>query len=554
VVRVRFATLAALVALSASCGGGSTTSADPGESPSEGGSACGVAPEVEHPTYASDGLTLDLRERSPARTHGMVIPPFEFEVSTVENLNGPVEMELTIHDPTGQIHSQRFTYSNMHEVCDPMCDPVRSLDDCRPRRCGMERYRPREQRIDHTIYRGSMPGIWTFVLHRLDNDDRVSVTRRLFEGEVIDASDGEECEALPFELGAFRRASCQRGIVPLGSSTNYWGLKARYANGDCRINAFALPLSQGVKQLFFEGPYVAGEERALPEGTVREVELEGVTARAWLAHHHLYVLAAPEDLADFDAVVGALLEVFPVVGGPVREIPTCEATGEVMTRTIPPTTMEVLRENNTGYHTHFEGNRPSGARVRMPNLHPLSFAGLRRHEIIHSVNGEIVNDRQELLSALDAMTRPGRMEIVLSRQRLRHARCIKVIIDASAVPAANEEEEAAVQVRQPPPPPAVPRRGRHCERQSDACWDCVEFPFPAEVGCSAGCRRDRICVRLGGRDQCLSPTRVCCQAGASCNVPPGCTGAASSCGSATPGGRNETCTFLSDCEAPLPTP
>lgn len=479
----------------------------------------------------------------------MVIPPFEFEVSTEEDISRAVQMELTIHDPAGGTHIQRFSHHNMWERCGAHCLPVRSPNDCGPRRCRMERFWPRAQRIDHTVYRGNIPGIWTFVLRRLDNDDRVSVAVRLFEGAALDGAEGPAvCEALPLTLGGFRRVSCRRAIVPLASRTSHWGLRARYIGGSCPVNVFALPLNQAVRTVFHEGPYAAGAERSLPGGIVREIQIEGVTARAWLAHYHLYVLTAQADLPGFDAVTGGLLEVFPVVDGPVRDIPSCEATGAVTTRTVPPVTMDALQADHP-FRIHFEGNRPSGAVVRMNDRHPLALAGLRRHEIVQTVNGERVNDRRELLAALEGMTRPGRMEIVVSRSHMRHARCIELTIDASAVAAL---EEPIVRVRPPlPPRPQPPRRGRHCERHSDQCWDCVEFPFPAELGCSSNCRGDQICVHFGGRDQCLASTRVCCQT-ASCNIPPGCDGAASSCGAAV-AGRNDRCTFLSDCPAPLPS-
>jgi hypothetical protein len=411
----------------------------------------------------------------------------------------------------------------------------------------MERFRPEAVRVDHNVYRRATPGVWTFVLHRLDNDERVSVTRRLFEGDEIS---GTACEALPEELGDFERESCRRGVVPTGTFTNYWGLKARYLNGSCRANAFALPLSDAIRTMFDESYWASGPERSFPEGVVHEIELDGFTARAWLAHHHLYIVAGADGLPGFDGLVRGLLDAFPVVGGPATEIPTCDETGAVAIESLAPTTLDALRDQ-AQFHTHFEGNRASGVRVSFHDQHPLAQAGLRRGEIVHTADGARLHHREDIDPVLERMTRVGTIELVVSRERLSHPRCIRLTIKP---PGTTPPIVVAPPPPPPPPPPPNPGRGRHCERATDQCWHCVDLTFPADLNCRRRCRGDQLCVRRGGRDQCLPATRVCCLPNTPCNVPPGCDGAASSCASTTPGGRNERCTFLNACAQPLPTP
>jgi hypothetical protein len=542
VVRIRSLGLALFVAC-ASCGHSDVRPEAPSEAKRKPGGRdeCVLPEEVVHPTYTSDRLVLELRDRSAGlELGGMVIPPFEFEASTKDDVHSGVEMELTIHDPKGRTSVQRFHYSNMREQCDPYCDPVGPINTCGPRRCWMERFRPPAIRIDRAIYAGATPGIWTYVLRRLDTGDRVSVTRRLFESEVL--TDLEACEALPVELDGFRRTSCRAGVVPLGTSTQYWGIKARYERGGCRVIAFALPMTDAVRTAFDEGPYAAGRPRAFPEGTVREVEVDDVRGRAWLAHHHFYVFGAPKSLAALDGIVRAMLDVFPVVDGPVRAIPACEATGAVTDVAVTPSTMEALRDQSSVL-THFEGNRPSGIRLSFHDRHPLARAGLRRNEILHAVDGRPVRGRREIDPVLERLTKPGALELVVARTRMERARCVRITVG----PAAATIDAPRVE----PPPPRPPQRGRHCERRTDACWDCVDIAFPAELGCS-DCPRGRVCVGQGGQPQCLAPTRVCCMPGVPCEVPPGCDGAASSCSSNAPSGRNERCTFLTECRAPLP--
>ncbi len=419
-------------------GAGENETGDGSEGHVTSSSACAPPPQPEHPSYTSDALTLELEERGGPRTLGIPVPPFQFEVSTTEDLPGSVEMELTIYDPDGHTHVQRFRYHNMEEACDPYCLPAGPINDCRPRRCWMERSRPRPIRIDPSVYESRTPGTWTFVLHRLDDDDRVSVARVLFEGPAV-AESSAECDALPPTVGEFTRARCQRGIVPLGTPrTSYWGLEARYGRDGCRVNAFALPLDHSVRTAFFEGPYGVADERALAEGTVREVHVGDGTIRAWLAHHHLYIVAAASGLEGFDDVVNAFLEDFPVVTGPIRAVPACRDIPDVESHTIAPITSAELTASNTHFFSHFEGNRPAGAWVLMDDAHPLARAGLRRHEIIQSVNGERVRDRRHLLSLLEGLARGGGMEIVVSRRRVRHPRCLKITVDASAGDGADQ--------------------------------------------------------------------------------------------------------------------
>lgn len=114
----------------------------------------------------------------------MIIPPFNFEVHTKEVLSSAARMTLTIYGPSGQQHVQEFSFENQQEQCDPHCLPSGPVNNCRPRRCWMQRYRPRAQSIPPEVYRGAPTGQWTFVLHRLDTDDRVSVTARLLGGST----------------------------------------------------------------------------------------------------------------------------------------------------------------------------------------------------------------------------------------------------------------------------------------------------------------------------------------------------------------------------------
>jgi hypothetical protein len=397
-------------------------------SPERGDSAsCSARPETRHPSYTSADLILEIRDRA-SDLAGFPMPPFEIEVMTASDVSSPVQMELTIHDPAGRTHVQRFTFVNMRQQCGPICDPVAGGPQCPPPRCGMERFRPPAQRIDPAIYRGSSPGTWTYVLHRLDTDDRVSVSRDLFEGPVLE---DEACEAFPLELGGFSRTGCRRGVVPMGVTTSYWGLKAQYVRGGCRANAFVLPIDHQVRTLLDEGPYEAAPLRTFPEGTVHEAHVGGVTAHAWLAHHHLYILVGSDDLPGYEEIVRDMLGVFPVVDGPVREVPSCVETGAIMDRTVSPSTMEALRDQAT-FHTHFEGNRPSGLWASFHDQHPLALAGLRRHEIIHTVDGVRLTRRRDFEPVLARMTRAGRMELVVSRARVRHARCIRLTIDPMA--------------------------------------------------------------------------------------------------------------------------
>jgi hypothetical protein len=280
------------------------------------------------------------------------------------------------------------------------------------------------------------------------------------------------------------------------------------------------------------------------------VRFSDVTGHAWLAHHHLYVFAARDGLPGYDGIVRGMLEVFPVVDGPVRRIPSCAETGAVTDRTIAPPTMAALRDQSTIF-THFEGNRPSGAWALFHDQHPLALAGLRRHEIIHSVDGVRLNGRRDFDAVLARMTRPGRMELVVSRARVRHARCIRLTLDPSAAPAGGSG--TIVQQQPPPPPPPVPGRGRHCERRTDQCWVCADIAFPAEIGCRKSCRRSQVCVTQHGQDLCLPATRVCCLPNQPCDTPPGCDGAASSCSAPRAGAPNDHCTFLSACP-PMPSP
>lgn len=568
-VIARRAVLVVLVALAISCSGGGVPEPEtPGggtprangggaddheDGDEDDGATCSAPREVEHPTHRSDRLRLEFVEMGEHA--GMVIPPFEFEAVVDEDLAGSIDMELTIHDPAGRTHTQRFSHRNMQEVCDPICDPAVGGPPCPPRRCWMQRFRPRPERIDHTFYRSALPGIWTYVLRRLDDGDRVSVSKRLFEGEIVE---GEECEMLPLALGAYRRESCRRGVVPMGSTTNHWGITARYTNGNCRVNAFALPLDHMIRTAFTESPYAAAGDRELPEGTVKELVLGPVTARAWMAHHHAYIVAARNETPGYDRLVRSFVQTYPVVGGPVRPVPSCEDARTVIERTVAPVPLGQLEGNEARFVTHFEGNRPSGVVVHFHDQHPLALAGLRRNEILHTVDGERVPDRRAMRGVLERMTRPGRVDVVVSRERVTHSRCIRLRIAEGAQPVDAGTPDAG-----PPAPldagvqqpidagPPQPQTGRHCVRRSDECWDCADIRFPAEIGCT-DCRGRDLCVTQDGQRQCLAPVRVCCQPGTPCNVPPGCDGAASSCASDRPGPRQDRCTFLSACATPLP--
>ena len=383
------------------------------------------------------------------------------------------------------------------------------------------------------------------------HDDVVAVASGSCEAPPgVPLVEGEACDALPEEIGAFRRVSCVEAVVPTGSATDYTGLEARYASGGGCVRAYALPISDEVRTTFHEGMYGDADTHRVGDGEVHL--LDGV--HAWLAHHHAYYVVSRGSGAGVSDLVSAMLAVFPDVSGPGRGIPTCAATGSVVERTVPPTPVAQL-EQGASFATHYQGNRPSGARVAFPASHPLVATGLRPNEIVHVVDREIVHDRRAMADLFDRMTRPGRMDIVVSRARLRHARCIRLTI-ATAVaglPDAGPRDAgvAALDAGVPDAGSPAPRQGRHCVRRSNECWDCVEFPFPAELGCR--CRGRDICVRRQGADQCLGPTRVCCMTGTGCNSPPGCEGVASSCSADTPGGRNEACTFLSTCPTPLPT-
>jgi hypothetical protein len=171
---------------------------------------------------------------------------------------------------------------------------------------------------------------------------------------------------------------------------------------------------------------------------------------------------------------------------------------------------------------------------------------------VHVVDQDRIRDRRAMASVLERMTRPGRMDIVVSRARVTHPRCIRLRIEevAARPPDAGPPDAGRRDAGVPDAGPPPPQTGRHCVRRSNDCWDCADFRMPAQIGCT--CRGRDLCVTRAGANECLTPTRVCCMAGASCNTPPGCDGVASSCASDTPG-RNERCTFLSTCPAPLPT-
>jgi hypothetical protein len=90
--------------------------------------------------------------------------------------------------------------------------------------------------------------------------------------------------------------------------------------------------------------------------------------------------------------------------------------------------------------------------------------------------------------------------------------------------------------------------GRYCEREDAVCWRCADIVVPAEIPCSdaSACAAGELCVEQSGSPACFAPTTYCC-ATTPCEIPPGCPGAASSCGDTDGDGRNDQCTFLNDC-------
>jgi hypothetical protein len=377
------------------------------------------------PSFSSQSLTLELLDSSFANEAGSIpVPPFQFEVRDTNDLQTPVPMELVIIDPRGRVHTQQLSFVNMHEECDGYCDPAGRGDVCPPRRCDMRRFHPPAHRIDHTIYQRSIPGIWTFILHRLDNGERTSTTRRLFESEQID---DRRCEALPATIGGFRRVSCQIGQVPM---MHYGGVKARYELGGCSIEAFALLLNQGALMDYDESAFPRAEARTFPEGFVHELRDGRVTARAWLAHYHLYVVGAHNGMHGFDELTRAMLDAFPVVDGPAPQIPSCAATGASTILVVPPITLDQVRADNASFSTHFEGNRPSGATAHFHDRHVLAQIGLRQGEIVHAIDGQPIVRRSELLHALERLAQPTEMELLVAQTRMREPRCIRLSVVA----------------------------------------------------------------------------------------------------------------------------
>ena len=366
--------------------------------------------------------------------------------------------------------------------------------------------------------------------------------------EGVELLTGEGCDPLPPEVGSFRRVSCVEAVVPTGSTTDHTGLEARYTDGRGCVRAYALPISDEVRTTFHEGMYGEADTQRFGEGEVHL--LDGV--HAWLAHHHAYYVVSRGSGAGVGDLARAMLEVLPNVSGPRRGVPTCAATGTVVEQRAPPTPLARL-EQGARFTTHYEGNRPSGARVAFPADHPLAAAGLRNDEIVHLVDQDLIHDRRALASVLERMTRAGEMSIVVSRPRMRHARCIRLTIEEAAArpPDAGPPDAGVRDAGVPDAGPPAPQTGRHCVRRSNDCWDCADFEMPAQIGCR--CRGRDLCVTRAGANECLTPTRVCCMAGTACNTPPGCDGVASSCSTDAAGGRNERCTFLSTCPAPLPT-
>lgn len=391
-----------------------------------GPDVCPAPVEPEAISYQSDTLELELREdgRGP-----IVIPPFEFRVFSKEDIESLVEMELTIHDPKGKTNTQTFRYSNMHEQCDPHCLPTRDTR-CAPRQCRMQRFAPRAQRIDPQIYRPPVPGVWTFVLYRKDNGDRVSVNKTLFKGGGADgeALSSEACEMFPSKLGPYTRTGCERAVVPLGTTTNHWGIKAQYAYGTCRANAFVLPLAHNYRVLFDEGLRTMGTPRDFAEGTAIELPVKNAVGHTWLAHHHLYLVGGPAHLPDYELFVRGFLSAFPDIGGPQRTVPSCAETRDQVDVTVAGISVAEATGNQARFGTYFDGNLAAGATLDFHNQHPLAKAGFRRKEILHSVDGTAVVRRGDVPPALEALSRPGTHEFVVSRARLEASRCLRITV------------------------------------------------------------------------------------------------------------------------------
>jgi hypothetical protein len=351
--------------------------------------------------YQSDELVLDVS----AELHMGF--PLRVGVDTKQSVRSPIPMQLTVVPPTGPARVHEFMHHNTVEVC-PHCDPVANgpPDQCRNVRC----YDTSSgwTRVDLPFDFVTESGEYTVILHRPGTGARLSRTVR-----VPDALAAGGC-ALPDTLGRYRRADCRAAAVPLGVKTQYWGLKARYEAGHCRLNVFSLRISDAVRYVFVQG-LGRTATRSLPEGRVHQVSLEDGWIGTWLGRESLIMVAAARDTPATDTVVSDLLRAYPPPATPPRQVPTCAATGAIETHAVTADSSQQIRRKAT-IVPFFDANTLVG--MRLLSITSGGFfhrAGFKPNDVVFLVDDEPLASSEALGRAIERMSRPGRTSVVVGQ-------------------------------------------------------------------------------------------------------------------------------------------